>query len=40
MEITKESKIIYFRRILQDKTQEKIVRENARINLLKLLEEK
>ena len=38
METTKESKIIYFRRIMQDKTKEKIVRENARRELLKLLD--
>ncbi len=38
MEIRKESKIIYFRRIIKDKSKERIVRENARKELLKLLE--
>jgi len=37
MESTIQSKIIYFRRIMQDKTQDKIIRDNARKELLKLL---
>ena len=39
MEITKQSKIIYFRKILQDKTKNQIERETARKELLKLLKE-
>jgi len=37
MKITKQSKIIYFRKIMQDKTKDKIEKENARKELLKLL---
>jgi len=37
METTKQSKIIYYRRILEDKTKSNIERENARKELLKLL---
>jgi len=37
MEITKQSKIIYFRKIMKDKTKSQIEKDNARKELLKLL---
>jgi len=37
MESTKQSKIIYFRRIMKDETKSNLERENARRELLKLL---
>jgi len=40
MEINNESMIIYYRKILHDKSKSEIVRKNARKELLKLIEVK
>jgi len=38
MKITKESLIIYYRKIIQNKNNPELVRNNAREKLLKLLD--